>query len=142
MSERETTAPAPETEAAIRPESQPAPSVPTPAADPQDEARLRGISKSIVIGLGGTGHKVMLDVRKRLVRIRCRFESQPPDPAPLGQVLERNGSGRLWQAVVRDPDRAALDRLRNEAGISDVEEIPLSLEEAYAALLARPATVQ
>src|SRR5947209_10920087 len=38
-----------------------------PAADPQDEARLRGISKSIVIGLGGTGHKIVLDVRKRLV---------------------------------------------------------------------------
>jgi hypothetical protein len=38
-----------------------------PAVDPQDEARLRGISKSIVIGLGGTGHKIVLDVRKRLV---------------------------------------------------------------------------
>src|SRR5205823_9877614 len=37
------------------------------AVDPQDEARLRGISKSILIGLGGTGHKIILDVRKRLV---------------------------------------------------------------------------
>ena len=30
------------------------------AVDPQDEARLRGISKSIVVGLGGTGHKIVL----------------------------------------------------------------------------------
>lgn len=51
MSEPETTVP-PAAEAAV---------------DPQDEARLRGISKSILIGLGGTGHKILLDVRKRLV---------------------------------------------------------------------------
>jgi ABC-2 type transport system ATP-binding protein len=80
------------------------------------------------------------EVRQRLIRLRLRYERQPPDPGPLGQVLERNGAGRLWQAVLRDPDRAAIDRLKSEPGISDVEEVPLSLEEAYAALLAgRPA---
>ena len=41
MSETETTAPAAETEAVISTESQPAVGVPAPAADPQDEARLR-----------------------------------------------------------------------------------------------------
>ena len=32
-----------------------------------DEGRLRGISRSIIIGVGGTGHQIMLDVRRRLV---------------------------------------------------------------------------
>src|SRR5205823_14612406 len=56
MSETETTVPSAVAETAT-----------APSADPQDEARLRGVSKSIVIGLGGTGHKIVLDVRKRLV---------------------------------------------------------------------------
>lgn len=61
MSEPETTAPAVAAEpGAAEPGGM-------PAMDPQDEARLRGISKSILIGLGGTGHKIILDVRKRLV---------------------------------------------------------------------------
>ena len=32
-----------------------------------EEGRLRGISRSIIIGVGGTGHQILLDVRKRLV---------------------------------------------------------------------------
>ena len=32
-----------------------------------DEGRLRGISRSLIIGVGGTGHQIMLDIRKRLV---------------------------------------------------------------------------
>ncbi len=80
------------------------------------------------------------EVRQRLVRLRLQFDRQAPDPAGLGRVLERNGAGRVWQAVLQDPDRSAIERLRQEPGISDVEEMPLSLEEAYAALLAgRPA---
>jgi ABC-2 type transport system ATP-binding protein len=78
----------------------------------------------------------MDELRQRLVRLRLRYEGSPPDPAHLGRVLKRNGTGRLWQAVLRDPDRAAIERLRNEPGVRDVEELPLSLEEAYAALLA------
>ena len=36
-----------------------------PAADDQ---KLRGVSRSLIIGVGGTGHKVMLDVRQRLLQ--------------------------------------------------------------------------
>ncbi len=78
----------------------------------------------------------MDELRQRVVRFRLRYEEQPPDAAPLGVVLQRNGSGRLWQAVVRDPDRTAVEALRAAAGVYDFEESPLGLEEVYCALLA------
>jgi ABC-2 type transport system ATP-binding protein len=78
----------------------------------------------------------MDELRQRVVRFRLRYEEQPPDAAVLGVVLERNGSGRLWQAVVRDPDRTAVEALRAAAGVSDFEESPLGLEEVYCALMA------
>lgn len=77
------------------------------------------------------------ELRKRIVRVRLRFEGLPPDPDRLGQVLEFETSGRLWQAVLQDPERAVLEDLRQQPGILDVEESPLTLEEMYTALLAR-----
>lgn len=32
-----------------------------------EDGRLRGVSRSIIIGVGGTGHQILLDVRKRLL---------------------------------------------------------------------------
>jgi hypothetical protein len=46
--------------------------------------------------------------------------------------------GGGWQAILRDPDRDALDSLRGAPGIVGYEETPLSLEEVYCALLGRP----
>jgi hypothetical protein len=71
------------------------------------------------------------------VRVRLRFEGLPPDPATLGTVLEFESSGRLWQAVLQDPDREALENLQQHESIHNVEETPLNLEEMYTALLAR-----
>ena len=79
----------------------------------------------------------MDELRQRIVRLRLRYESQPPDPAQLGTVLQRNGSGRLWQAVIQDPNRLAVESLRGSSGIHDFEEVPLGLEEIYCALLER-----
>jgi ABC-2 type transport system ATP-binding protein len=77
-------------------------------------------------------------LRKRLVRVRLRFDNMPPPPAALGTVLDHEVSGRLWQAVLQDPDPAAMNELRCcREDVFDVEEIPLSLEEMYTALLAR-----
>jgi ABC-2 type transport system ATP-binding protein len=76
------------------------------------------------------------ELRQRVVRFRLRYEEQPPDAAPLGTVLQRNGTGRLWQAVVRDPDRTAVEALREAEGVHDFEESPLGLEEVYCALMA------
>ncbi len=77
------------------------------------------------------------ELRKRIVRVRLRFEGPPPDPAQLGTVLESESSGRLWQAVLQDPDHRALEELRQQEDILDLEETPLNLEEMYTALLAR-----
>jgi ABC-2 type transport system ATP-binding protein len=77
------------------------------------------------------------ELRRRIVRVRLRFETSPPDAAALGQVLETELSGRQWQAVLLDPDRAALDALYERADLEGVEEGALALEEMYTALLAR-----
>ena len=77
------------------------------------------------------------ELRKRIVRVRLRFEGLPPDAATLGIVLEVESSGRLWQAVLQDPNRIALEDLRHQEGVFDLEETPLNLEEMYTALLAR-----
>jgi ABC-2 type transport system ATP-binding protein len=77
------------------------------------------------------------ELRKRIVRVRLRFEGLPPDPAQLGSVLEFETSGRMWQAVLQDPDRVALAELHRHPDILDLEETPLNLEEMYTALLAR-----
>lgn len=39
----------------------------TVVASQADEGRLRGISRSVIIGVGGTGHQIILAVRKRLI---------------------------------------------------------------------------
>ncbi len=80
------------------------------------------------------------DVRKRIVRVQLRCEAEAPDPALLGVVLQRNGSGKLWQAVLQDPQAEALESLRAAEGIHDMELATLSLEEIYCALLARKET--
>jgi ABC-2 type transport system ATP-binding protein len=77
------------------------------------------------------------ELRQRLVRLRLRFEGMPPDAGVLGTVLRRNGVGKQWQAVIQDPHRPALEALRAMAGVFDLEEVPLGLEEAYHALLGR-----
>ena len=79
----------------------------------------------------------MDDLRRRLVRLELRHDGQPPDPTGLGQVLQRNGTGRQWQAVVLDPDANAVAALQFADGITDFEQSPLTLEEAYCALLER-----
>ncbi len=80
----------------------------------------------------------MDELRQRIVRLKLCFENQPPDPAGLGgSVLQRNGSGKQWQAVLQDPRYEALDTLRRTEGIHDIEVTSLHLEEIYCALLAR-----
>lgn len=79
----------------------------------------------------------MDDMRARLLKVRVRHEGAAPSPEGAGQVLDVEMSGREWRAVLLDPDRTALEDLRQRAGVLDVEESPPSLEEMYTALLAR-----
>src|SRR4051812_49058689 len=67
-------APAPPATAAAPPAAgRPAVGAPQEAV----EGRLRGISKSIIIGVGGTGYKILLDVRKRLIEKYGSLERIP-----------------------------------------------------------------
>lgn len=77
------------------------------------------------------------ELRKKVRRISLRFADRPPDPAGLGMVLERNGTGRFWQVLVQDPDPAAVASLRTSSSVSDFEETAVTLEEVYAAMMAR-----
>ena len=79
----------------------------------------------------------MDELRQRIVRFRLRYEAEPPDAGALGTVLHRDGAGQLWEAVIQDPNRAAVEALRTATDIFDLEESPLALEEVYCALLAR-----
>jgi ABC-2 type transport system ATP-binding protein len=76
------------------------------------------------------------DLRSLMVRIRLRCEAQP-NGSLLGTVLQEQRVGGKWQMILRNPNRAALDRLRVTPGIHDYEEAPLALEEVYCALFAR-----
>jgi ABC-2 type transport system ATP-binding protein len=77
------------------------------------------------------------ELREKVRRISLRFDGAPPDPAGLGTVLERNGTGHFWQVLVRDPDPGAVAALRSARGVSDFEDAAVTLEEVYAALMAR-----
>jgi ABC-2 type transport system ATP-binding protein len=76
-------------------------------------------------------------LRQRFLRLRVRHDGTESDPAGLGVVLEHAASGREWQAVLQDPDPAAVEELRGRPGVLGVEESRLTLEEMYTALLAR-----
>jgi ABC-2 type transport system ATP-binding protein len=77
------------------------------------------------------------DLRRKVRRISLRFADHPPDAAALGTVLERNGTGRFWQVLVQDPDPGAVAALRGSPNVSDFEDVAVSLEEVYAALMSR-----
>jgi ABC-2 type transport system ATP-binding protein len=79
----------------------------------------------------------MEELRDLMVRVRLRCEGPRPTAALLGTVLQEQSVGGKWQVILREPDRAALDRLRTAPGIYDYEETPLGLEEMYCALFAR-----
>jgi ABC-2 type transport system ATP-binding protein len=77
------------------------------------------------------------ELRQKVRRVSLRFADQPPDPTGLGTVLERNGTGRFWQVLVQDPDPGAMAALRTSSNVSDFEDTPVTLEEVYAALMAK-----
>ena len=79
------------------------------------------------------------ELRKKVRRLSLRYADRAPDAAVLGTVLERNGTGHFWQALVQDPDPTAIEALQRMPGVTDFEDVPVTLEEVYAALMARSA---
>ena len=57
----------------------------------------------------------------------------------LGAMVDRFRAGRLGGVLAckREPNLEALDRVRGSPGIREFEEMPLSLEEIYCALLGK-----
>jgi ABC-2 type transport system ATP-binding protein len=80
------------------------------------------------------------NLRDLLVRVRLRCDGARPNGSLLGTVLQEQRVGGKWQMILREPNRAALERLRATPGIHDYEEAPLALEEIYCALFAREAS--
>jgi ABC-2 type transport system ATP-binding protein len=75
------------------------------------------------------------EVKDRLVRLRLYCEDLPPSTLGLGYVLQQRGKIKDVQYVLLDPDREKLGALRSTPGVLQVQETPLTLEEAYCALL-------
>jgi ABC-2 type transport system ATP-binding protein len=61
----------------------------------------------------------MEDLRKRLVRFQLRYEHHAPDAEVMGTVLQLNGIGRHWEAIILDPNRSAVETVRRTEGISE-----------------------
>jgi ABC-2 type transport system ATP-binding protein len=77
----------------------------------------------------------MEELRERIVRLKLRADTEPPDPGRFGAVLQRNGAGKQLHAVLQDPRREELEALRHAEGICDLEVTAMSLEEIYFALV-------
>ena len=54
----------------------------------------------------------MDEIKQRLSASNSASRAQPRTPPGSGTVLERNGVGRLWQAVIQDPVAEAVEALR------------------------------
>jgi hypothetical protein len=55
----------------------PAPIVAAQALATDDDQKLRGVSRSLLIAVGGTGHKILMDVRQRLIQKYGSLEKIP-----------------------------------------------------------------
>src|SRR5262249_29493309 len=73
----------------------------------------------------------MDDLRRRLVRLELRHNGTPPNTAGLGQVLQRNGTGKHWQAGVLGPGVEARAPLGIGERLSGFSQLPLNLEKPY-----------
>jgi ABC-2 type transport system ATP-binding protein len=102
-------------------------------------AEIERVASHVAIMAGG---KLLIaapieEIRQRIVRVRLRHDGLPPEAGKLGLVLEQEQMGRVWQVVLQDPNRDALEELSQREDISDYEESSLSLEDIYTSVLAR-----
>ncbi|HYV39491.1 MAG TPA: ABC transporter ATP-binding protein [Gemmataceae bacterium] len=77
----------------------------------------------------------MDDLKRRIVQLQLRYEAEAPNPANYGIVLLRNGAPKQLQAVLKDPQREALEALPRMEGVHDVQVTSLHLEDIYCALV-------
>src|ERR1041384_5139302 len=95
----------------------------TPAA--QQEQRLRGVSRSLLIGVGGTGHKILLDVRQRLLQ---KYGSL--DKLPIVSYLLIDTDQAIFGKNPNYSDAANLDNAdKIHASVYGVENLRRNLRE-------------
>jgi ABC-2 type transport system ATP-binding protein len=56
----------------------------------------------------------------------------------FGKVFETVRSGRFIQFLVQDPDPGSIEMVRDMPGVTEFEDVPVSLEEVYAAVIGKP----
>lgn len=77
-------------------------------------------------------------LRTKFRRISLRSEGVIPDGAMFGTVFETVRSGRFIQFLVQNPDPNAVEMVRDMPGVTEFEDVPVSLEEVYAAVIGKP----
>ena len=95
----------------------------TPAT--QEDQKLRGISRSLLIAVGGTGHKILLDVRQRLLQ---KYGSL--DKLPIVSFLLLDTDQAIFGKNPNYSDAANLDNAdKIHASVYGVENLRRNLRE-------------
>lgn len=91
----------------------------------RDEQRLRGISRSLLIAVGGTGHKILLDVRQRLLQ---KYGSL--DKLPIVSFLLLDTDQAIFRPNPNYSDAANLDSAdKIHTSVHGVEQLRKNLRE-------------
>ena len=96
------------------------------AVEPQqEEQRLRGVSRSLVIAVGGTGHKIILDLRQRLLQ---KYGSL--DRLPIVSFLLLDTDQAIFGKNPNYSDAANLDNAdKIHTSVHGVEQLRRNLKE-------------
>ncbi|HEX3150676.1 MAG TPA: ABC transporter ATP-binding protein [Gemmataceae bacterium] len=75
------------------------------------------------------------DVKRRFTRFQFRALGGEPELAGLGTVLTRQTLGKQVDVLVQDPSADALERLRSQDGLAEIEQATPGLEDIYASVM-------
>ena len=91
------------------------------------------------VGLLSHGKLIMSgpveEVKRQFARLLFRVQGEPPDLANLGLVLHKQILGKQMEVLIQSPVAGMADRVRNQSGVSELEESVPSLEDIYAAVM-------
>ena len=98
---------------------------PPPSKTNQEDQKLRGISRSLLIAVGGTGHKILLDVRQRLLQKYGTL-----DKLPIISFLLLDTDQAIFQKNPNYSDAANLDNAdKIHTSVYGVENLRRNLRE-------------
>ena len=79
------------------------------------------------------------ELRKKVRRLSLRYADRAPTRRPSARCWNETAPAASGRSLVQDPDPAAIEALQRTPGVTDFEDVPVTLEEVYAALMARSA---